>query len=93
MKVEIMSNKIITFTVNVHKVGGQEKLSIVVALLWKVKHYSGHFSQKTSHTLLICTLGPACTPPRSRVVFSWLRPQNTARPAVYQVSEASVRQS
>lgn len=84
-----MSNKITTFTVNVHEVGGQEKLSIVVALLWKVKHYRGHFSQQTSHTLLICTLDPACT----RVVFSWLRPQNTARPAVYQVSEASVRQS
>lgn len=39
--------------------GGQEKLSIVVALLWRVKHYRGHFSQQTSHTLLICTLGPA----------------------------------
>lgn len=82
-----MSIKITTFTGYVYEVGGQEKLSIVVALLWKV--YRGHFSQQTSHTLLICTLGPACT----RVVFSWLRPQNTARPAVYQASEASVRQS
>lgn len=87
-----MFNQITTFAVNVHEVGGQERLSIVVALLWKVKHYRGHFSQQTSHTLLICTLGPACTP-RSRVVLSWLRPQNTARPAVYQASEASVRQS
>lgn len=41
--------------------GEQETLSIVVALIWRVKHYRGHFSQQTSHTLLICTLGPACT--------------------------------
>lgn len=54
-----MFNKITTFTVNVHEMGGQEKLSIFVALLWRVKHYRGHFSQQTSHTLLICTLGPA----------------------------------